>query len=156
MLLTLLPYLAAALNLILTLALFFAMQRTLWRLRSRVVTEAALNRVTDRLTGDLNGLNVKLSELETTTGQRETGAVVLGSGLNTGLRSKVLKMHRMGQTLDRIAEVLRVPKGEVELLVKVHRIVMRPYEQTSDTVLQHEKDQKSLNPARKPAIQQQA
>jgi hypothetical protein len=39
-------------------------------------------------------------------------------------------MHRLGQPADRIADNLRVPKGEVDLLVKVHQIVMRPYEQS--------------------------
>ena len=59
-----------------------------------------------------------------------------GSGLSTTLRSKALKMHRMGQPMDRIAENLRVPKGEVELLVKVHQIVMRPYEDGRNLVRQ--------------------
>ncbi len=49
--------------------------------------------------------------------------------MNNTLRSKVLKMHRLGQSPDRIAGALRVPKGEVDLLVKVHKIVMRPYEE---------------------------
>jgi hypothetical protein len=35
----------------------------------------------------------------------------------------------LGQAAERIADNLRVPKGEVDLLVKVHQIVMRPYEQ---------------------------
>jgi len=52
-----------------------------------------------------------------------------GSGVNSTLRGKVLKMHRLGQSSDRIAGALRVPKGEVELLVKVHKIAMRPYEE---------------------------
>ena len=38
-------------------------------------------------------------------------------------------MHRLGQSPDRIVGALRVPKGEVDLLVKVHKIVMRPYEE---------------------------
>jgi len=50
--------------------------------------------------------------------------------LSGNVRSKVLKMHRLGQPADRIADNLRVPKGEVDLLVKVHQIVMRPYEQS--------------------------
>ena len=50
------------------------------------------------------------------------------ASLNNSLRGKVLKMHRLGQPAERIAEALSVPKGEVDLLVKVHRIVMRPYE----------------------------
>jgi hypothetical protein len=37
-------------------------------------------------------------------------------------------MHRLGQPVERIAERLRVPRGEVDLLVKVHAIVMRTYQ----------------------------
>ena len=55
-------------------------------------------------------------------------AAATGNSVNNTLRSKVLKMHRLGQSPDRIAGALRVPKGEVDLLVKVHKIVMRPYE----------------------------
>jgi hypothetical protein len=50
------------------------------------------------------------------------------ASLNGTVRSKVLKMHRLGQPIERIADNLRVPKGEVDLLVKVHQIVMRPYQ----------------------------
>ena len=56
-------------------------------------------------------------------------AAATGNSVNNTLRSKVLKMHRLGQSPDRIAGALRVPKGEVDLLVKVHKIVMRPYEE---------------------------
>jgi len=52
-----------------------------------------------------------------------------GNNVNSTLRSKVLKLHRLGQCPDRIAGSLRIPKGEVDLLVKVHKIVMRPYEE---------------------------
>jgi hypothetical protein len=48
--------------------------------------------------------------------------------VNSALRSRVLKMHRLGQSPERIAGSLRLPLGEVDLLVKVHRIVMRPYQ----------------------------
>ena len=68
---------------------------------------------------------------------RPARAATLASGLNTTLRSKVLKMHRMGQSMDHIADSLRVPKGEVDLLVKVHRIVMRPYEDGQNLVRQN-------------------
>ena len=44
------------------------------------------------------------------------------SGLDTTIRSKVLRMHRAGQSSDDIAASLRMPRGEVDLLVKVHEI----------------------------------
>ena len=57
----------------------------------------------------------------------------------------MLKLHRLGQPLDRIAGSLRVPKGEVDLLVKVHKIVMRPYEEVVLAPLGGEVPRKTLN-----------
>jgi hypothetical protein len=46
------------------------------------------------------------------------------SGLNMGKRTQALRMHRMGEASTRIAAALEVPVQEVELLLKVHRIVI--------------------------------
>ena len=45
-------------------------------------------------------------------------------GLNLTTRSQVLRLHRRGETVGQIAKVLQVPRQEVELLLKVHRIVL--------------------------------
>jgi hypothetical protein len=46
------------------------------------------------------------------------------SGLNLGKRSQALRMHRRGEPPAQIAATLEVPVQEVELLIKVHRIVI--------------------------------
>lgn len=46
------------------------------------------------------------------------------SGLNLNRRSQALKMHRRGDSPDQIASALGLPSSEVELLVKVHQIVL--------------------------------
>jgi hypothetical protein len=46
------------------------------------------------------------------------------AGLNLGKRSQVIRMHRHGDAAERIAAALEVPRQEVELLIKVHRIVI--------------------------------
>ena len=46
------------------------------------------------------------------------------SGLNLSKRSQVLRMHRNGEAPDRIAAALAIPQQEVDLLIKVHRIVI--------------------------------
>ena len=46
------------------------------------------------------------------------------SGLNLSKRSQVLRMHRNGDAPERIAAALEVPQQEVDLLIKVHRIVL--------------------------------
>jgi hypothetical protein len=46
------------------------------------------------------------------------------SGLNMGKRTQALRMHRQGEPYTKIAAALEVPVQEVELLLKVHRIVI--------------------------------
>jgi hypothetical protein len=45
-------------------------------------------------------------------------------GLNLSKRSHALRMHRRGEGADQIAAALELPRQEVELLLKVHRIVL--------------------------------
>lgn len=45
-------------------------------------------------------------------------------GLNINKRSHALRMHRRGQGAEQIAAALELPRQEVDLLLKVHRIVI--------------------------------
>jgi len=45
-------------------------------------------------------------------------------GLNLNKRTQALRMHRRGDTSDEIASTLELPRQEVELLLKVHQIVL--------------------------------
>jgi hypothetical protein len=45
-------------------------------------------------------------------------------GLNLNKRSQALRMHRRGEKAEEIAAALELPRQEVELLLKVHRIVL--------------------------------
>jgi hypothetical protein len=44
--------------------------------------------------------------------------------LNMCKRSQALRLHRQGEGPERIASTLELPRQEVELLLKVHRIVV--------------------------------
>jgi len=138
MLLTLLPYIALALNLILLLGLFFGLNRRVSKLRNRMgKCEGKLDASAFRITEEINDLSRKLTGLEESEPALETNLPLsLATGINTTLRSKALKMHRMGRSMEQIADMLRVPRGEVDLLLKVHRIVMRPYEDHQKVVPQ--------------------
>ncbi len=46
------------------------------------------------------------------------------AALNLNKRSQVLRMHRRGDPPERIASLLEVPRQEVDLLIKVHRIII--------------------------------
>jgi len=136
MFLTLLPYLTVAGNLVLVLGVLLGLNQRVRQLQTRAgKQEKTLQTETTRLATEIAELKGRILELEQTDNSiaqatAATGAATAtGNSVNNTLRSKVLKMHRLGQSADRIAGSLRVPKGEVDLLVKVHKIVMRPYEE---------------------------
>jgi type II secretory pathway component PulM len=126
----LLPYIGLGISLILFLGLFYGLSRMIGKLSSRVATLEAQCQQALELSTAVKGLTRRIEERETGNSANETPSRTAGS-LNGTVRSKVLKMHRLGQSAERIADNLRVPQGEVDLLVKVHQIVMRPYEQVS-------------------------
>jgi hypothetical protein len=130
MFLTLLPYLTVTANLLLVLGVLFTVSQRVRQLRGRAVQhETALKSETARLATEIAELRTKVQELEE-PGQSllPPTASAASNGVSSTLRGKVLKMHRMGQSPEKIAGALRLPQGEVDLLVKVHRIVMRPYQ----------------------------
>lgn len=47
------------------------------------------------------------------------------AGFNLSKRSQALRMHRRGEAPEQIASALDLPRQEVELLLKVHRIVVQ-------------------------------
>ena len=70
-------------------------------------------------------------EAEVSNAGSSANTNIPNSGLNTTTRSKILKMYRMGQPVEQIAEALKVPRGEVELLVRVHEIAMKAFREVS-------------------------
>jgi hypothetical protein len=79
---------------------------------------AALDPVRD----SLNGLAGQMAEI-----RRHAAAVpsLPKPGFNLTKRSQALRLHRRGETPERIAAELDIPPQEVDLLLKVHRIVIR-------------------------------
>lgn len=134
MFLTLLPYLTVAANLLLVLGVLLGLNQRVRQLLARAAKqEKTLETETTRWSAETAELKARILELEQSDNSIASVAAAApmpaGNSVNNTLRSKVLKMHRLGQSADRIAGSLRVPKGEVDLLVKVHKIVMRPYEE---------------------------
>lgn len=60
--------------------------------------------------------------------ERQTGMLVepapARSGLNLSKRTQILRMHRSGLDNGGIASSLSLPRSEVDLLIKVHRMVI--------------------------------
>jgi len=137
-LLPILPYLLIVAMTAVVLGLFYGVNQTVYRLRKQVkqCEASVMARGSEFETGLLE-LKRSMAEWGTSLDVQTVGPAVRIASLNTSLRGKVLKMHRLGHSPDRIAEALRVPKGEVDLLVKVHRVVMRPYAEVPSS--DHEK-----------------
>jgi len=92
------------------------------RVRSQEIEDqmATTLRVTE---ASLQALATELHDLERQPGL-SVGPSTPRSGFNLGKRTQALRMHRHGEPPHKIAASLELPLQEVELLLKVHRIVL--------------------------------
>jgi cell division protein FtsB len=126
--LALLPCALSALGLIASVGLFAGMTRRVRKNGKQVAAcEAALQSEAAQLTNAINELKRRIADLESAE-LRNTADPQPVSDLSGAARGRVFKLHRAGQASSDIAHKLRLSKGEVELLIKAQRIVMRPYQ----------------------------
>jgi hypothetical protein len=101
--------------------------------RSKAMIRAADDRVRDAQTQFDAGIHAVRQTVEGLAAQvldvqQQPGVTIAAGlpkpGLNLSKRSQALRMHRRGDPTDRIAAALEIPLQEVELLIKVHRIVI--------------------------------
>jgi hypothetical protein len=84
----------------------------------------ALSEALSALHTDLDRVRAEMRDLQEHTGMLVPPAPT-ASGLNLNKRGQVLQMHRRGQSPDQIAVSLGLPRTEVDLLLKVHQIVLK-------------------------------
>jgi uncharacterized protein DUF6115 len=76
-------------------------------------------------------LAAEMHELRDRLGEREAeqpapaGWPQEVTGVNLNRRGQILRLRRRGRTVEEIATTLQMPRGEVELLVKVHELSQR-------------------------------
>jgi hypothetical protein len=75
----------------------------------------------DAMQSAIDALGAEVRGLE---GQPAAGSMSVRPGLNLSKRSQALRMHRRGEASPEIAAALNIPSQEVELLIKVQRIVL--------------------------------
>ncbi len=79
----------------------------------------------DSLRRELEQCVQQVRELERHLGSDSGGAPGRPrTAMNLTKRSQALRMHRRGEPVDRIATALEIPAQELDLLLKVHRIVI--------------------------------
>ena len=83
--------------------------------------QAQHNAALEQMRASLEDLASQIRELQAAPA---TGPPAYRAGLNLSKRSQALRMHRRGEPAAQIASALDVPHQEVELLIKVHRIVL--------------------------------
>jgi hypothetical protein len=122
-----------------TLAVSMVLSLYLW-LSARIESEGQASRERgarrefearlDAACAELQGLRADVAALESSLHemQETSGALVAPSpprsGLNLSVRSQVLRRSRLGEPPAGIAASLGLPRAEVELLLKVNRIVV--------------------------------
>jgi hypothetical protein len=85
--------------------------------------QGEMERAVEATKASLEELTAEVQDL----GRQTPVAMVPGkprAGLNLTNRSQVLRLHRRGEPAEKIASILEIPKQEVDLLLKVHRIVL--------------------------------
>lgn len=115
-------YGALALGLAGCLLLFISTKVELRSIRRQAVeSNQSVNVSFTSLAAEVEGIRAGVRELET-----KPPVVTLVEGLNLTKRAQALRMHRRGEPVSTIAATLRAPQNEVELLLKVQRLVSSP------------------------------
>lgn len=119
-----LPSALLAATVLLGLYLFVCLKKEIWRLERR--WDAGAQDFTRQL-GEahfaVGELKVGLRDAEERTGVLVPPAAP-ASGMNLSKRTQALRMSRRGERPEQIATALNLPRKEVELLVKVHRMLL--------------------------------
>jgi hypothetical protein len=114
-------WIALAVSLLACLALFFSAKREGAR-RQKLLRES-VEGAEARFRAALESLESRCRHLEERTDAFVAPPPPL-SGLNFSKRSQALQMHRRGDPPERIAAALPAPRNEVDLLLKVHSILI--------------------------------
>jgi hypothetical protein len=103
------------------LCVFLALKGEIRKLRSRMANQD--------LNVQMEGMNSRLRDAEERAGMLVAPAPIR-SGLNLNKRSQVIRMSRRGERADAIAASLSLPRRQVDLLLKVHGMVLNSSNET--------------------------
>ena len=115
-------YAAAAAGLMLCLYLFCSAKGETRMLRKRTGERA------DELESAVQRMESRLNELETYVKEAQWGTAGASTqtAVNLTRRAKALRMYRRGESAPSIAAGLGAPRNEVDLLIKIYRIMTQP------------------------------
>ena len=118
------PYLFIVAGLSLCMYMFYSLKCELHDLQARLDrSEAERGAIARESSQQLEEMRAELRQAEQRTAQL-VPPPPLKSGLNLNLRTQVIRMFRHGEAEELIATKLGLPKNEVRLLLKVHKMAV--------------------------------
>jgi len=103
---------------------FLSLKAEIQRISKRLLKQQQqFEELRSSLATELEGAKVRLQEAEERAGLL-VAPPPIRSGFNLSKRSQALRMSRIGEKPENIAAVLGLPRKEVELLMKVQKIVL--------------------------------
>ena len=118
------PYTLLAAVCIFGLFFLLSFEKEIHRLKSRLVRRHAVDNTAAR------DLKVRIEQLDERVRDAEERAGIAiapaapKASLNLNKRTQVLRMSRRGERVENIAASLSLPRREVELLLKIHGLVL--------------------------------
>jgi hypothetical protein len=112
-----------AVTLLICLLLFLSLKREMETLRDAVRRDA------DAAAGEAGELRRAVEALEKKLIEQEAAAwaapgPMAGDSMNIDKRIQALRLYKRGETPEGIAAALKLPRHEVDLLLKIHRTVV--------------------------------
>jgi len=118
------PYMLLAAGCIFALFFLLSFDKEIRQLKSRLARrQAGDNASTCDLRAQVQQLNERLRDAEERAGIAVAPQSPKAS-LNLNKRTQVLRMSRRGERAENIAAMLSLPRREVELLLKIHGLVL--------------------------------
>lgn len=118
------PYTLLAAVCIFGLFFLLSFEKEIHRLKSRLVRRQAVDNTAAR------DLKIRIEQLDERVRDAEERAGIAiapappKASLNLNKRTQVLRMSRRGERVENIAASLSLPRREVELLLKIHGLVL--------------------------------
>jgi len=118
------PYLLIALNSILCLFFFLCLENEIRLLKRSAARPGKIQDCSAQdLKARLEELSLRIHDAEERLGMAALPPTPKAS-FNLNRRTQVIRMSRRGEPAENIAASLSIPRKEVELLLKVHRLVL--------------------------------
>jgi hypothetical protein len=119
------PYALLAMACCVSLFLFVSLHKEIWRLKVRLARREKTDHASvQNIQVKVTDFDARLHDVEENTGIA-VPATFVKSSLNLNKRTQVVRMSRRGETAASIASSLSIPRKEVDLLLKVYRLMLK-------------------------------